>query len=580
MSLLQTTGIEFPHDNDVLSGRGNFVNGHPGNKQFRDYVHKQRDHYTATPKGDKPLFAKLIVNTIRNLIPPGRFLIQDKNSKLWSDIGDRKAWDKTRQALREKALGITDTIESIIVPPADDSLLMTLGMESSTIASSSAMKLRSILVRQMSVAASLGGSDPWLPDNVAPSNDGKTRSDKNIHLPGGPQASSDPSTTLCGTEDTSRLNLNDEEHHKTPAAADDIEGVNNSGDGSEDRATFIHDPSGKSIPLRSSFTQKPDRSNLKRSPKYSESSLGTMSSTGLSLRDSGVTGITNLTNLSSVAGISFATASCSSDFVPKTNMGNDTDPNAFNNSLFFEGQMSETAPTLDTASNLSRTSLASSIRMGHDGTNVSNNSLYIDGQMSEIPPKLIRTIQGKQISGLTSATSISTLRHSLLHEKQMSGLTSAPSISSLKKSLLRTSFSAFVPGDDIGEGDEDDPYEVDEDLKNESLPSMNTNEIMSARVRRHSSILSRKNSMHSSLDDLSYMSGRMSICEHMSITDSGIFSMTDADMVDFHKELNDWEENAQIEDARSAQAEIQLHDANCEEVYNMTQMSSMMSDIV
>lgn len=35
--------------------------------------------------------------------PPGRFLKQDPNTKLWSDIGEKKALDKTRQALREGA---------------------------------------------------------------------------------------------------------------------------------------------------------------------------------------------------------------------------------------------------------------------------------------------------------------------------------------------------------------------------------------------------------------------------------------------------------------------------------------------
>ena len=35
--------------------------------------------------------------------PPGRFLKQDPETKLWSDIGKKKALDKTRQALREGA---------------------------------------------------------------------------------------------------------------------------------------------------------------------------------------------------------------------------------------------------------------------------------------------------------------------------------------------------------------------------------------------------------------------------------------------------------------------------------------------
>jgi hypothetical protein len=35
--------------------------------------------------------------------PPGRFLKQDPHTKLWSDVGEKKALDKTRQALREGA---------------------------------------------------------------------------------------------------------------------------------------------------------------------------------------------------------------------------------------------------------------------------------------------------------------------------------------------------------------------------------------------------------------------------------------------------------------------------------------------
>ncbi|KAG7338311.1 hypothetical protein IV203_004709 [Nitzschia inconspicua] len=73
--------IKIPHDHDVLSGRGNFVNYHPGNEYFRALV---RDHKVDTES-------------------PGRFLKQDHSSKLWYDIGEKKALDKTRQALREGA---------------------------------------------------------------------------------------------------------------------------------------------------------------------------------------------------------------------------------------------------------------------------------------------------------------------------------------------------------------------------------------------------------------------------------------------------------------------------------------------
>ena len=92
-----------PHEHDVLSGRGNFVNYHAGNEHFRALVRKHKVAYVACPKPQKGKFSRLIVDEIRARNPPGRFLKQDPNTKLWHDIGEKKALDKTRQALREGA---------------------------------------------------------------------------------------------------------------------------------------------------------------------------------------------------------------------------------------------------------------------------------------------------------------------------------------------------------------------------------------------------------------------------------------------------------------------------------------------
>lgn len=102
-SNVQLYDIVTPHDNDVLSGRGNFVNYHTGNERFRALVRKHKVAYVACPKPQKGKFSKMIVDEIRSLHPAGRFLKQDPNSKLWNDIGEKKALDKTRQALREGA---------------------------------------------------------------------------------------------------------------------------------------------------------------------------------------------------------------------------------------------------------------------------------------------------------------------------------------------------------------------------------------------------------------------------------------------------------------------------------------------
>lgn len=95
--------IETPHEHDVLSGRGNFVNYHAGNEYFRALVQKHKLAYVACPKPQKGKFSQLIVDEIKSRDPPGRFLKQDADSKLWYDIGEKKALDKTRQALREGA---------------------------------------------------------------------------------------------------------------------------------------------------------------------------------------------------------------------------------------------------------------------------------------------------------------------------------------------------------------------------------------------------------------------------------------------------------------------------------------------
>lgn len=99
----QTHNIPTPHEHDVLSGRGNFVNYHAGNEHFRALVKKHKMSYVACPKPQKGKFSRMIVDEIKHRDPPGRFLKQDPDTKLWHDIGDKKALDKTRQALREGA---------------------------------------------------------------------------------------------------------------------------------------------------------------------------------------------------------------------------------------------------------------------------------------------------------------------------------------------------------------------------------------------------------------------------------------------------------------------------------------------
>ena len=60
-----------------------------------DYVNRKRL--------DKPLVALEIIREWRGQDPPGRFLKMDEKTGMWFDVGDKKAREKTSQALREKA---------------------------------------------------------------------------------------------------------------------------------------------------------------------------------------------------------------------------------------------------------------------------------------------------------------------------------------------------------------------------------------------------------------------------------------------------------------------------------------------
>lgn len=98
-----TKDIRTPHDNDVLCGRGGGTNNHVGNENFRVLVTRKKRDYLNSSKREKPLVSKSIVDEIRGMHPPGRFLQKNDSTNLWFDIGDQKAREKTSQALREGA---------------------------------------------------------------------------------------------------------------------------------------------------------------------------------------------------------------------------------------------------------------------------------------------------------------------------------------------------------------------------------------------------------------------------------------------------------------------------------------------
>lgn len=104
--------VNFPHQNDVLSGRGSGITSHPGNEFLRYLVANAKAKYLLkSSKGEKTRIGQSIVDHIRSRDPPGRFLARYEDDEpgsasargLWYDIGDQRARQKVNQCLREGA---------------------------------------------------------------------------------------------------------------------------------------------------------------------------------------------------------------------------------------------------------------------------------------------------------------------------------------------------------------------------------------------------------------------------------------------------------------------------------------------
>ena len=91
-----------PNNNDVLCGRGSRSYCHSGNIQFRKIVSNHKHRYNTSDNKLKPFIAEGIVNLLKRSSPPGRYLSEDKERRIWYEISHNTAVQKTQQALREK----------------------------------------------------------------------------------------------------------------------------------------------------------------------------------------------------------------------------------------------------------------------------------------------------------------------------------------------------------------------------------------------------------------------------------------------------------------------------------------------
>ena len=61
--------------------------------------------------------SRSIVEAVRSLDPPGRFLEKNPQTGLWSDIGHKKAVEKTSQALRDGAASLRKQLSADLGDP-------------------------------------------------------------------------------------------------------------------------------------------------------------------------------------------------------------------------------------------------------------------------------------------------------------------------------------------------------------------------------------------------------------------------------------------------------------------------------
>ena len=85
--------------NDVLCGRGGLTNSHVGNQSFRCVVAEYQLEYLTARQSDKKGICQKIVARIKE--NNGQFLQRSANSDAWSISSDKRAVEKTSQALRE-----------------------------------------------------------------------------------------------------------------------------------------------------------------------------------------------------------------------------------------------------------------------------------------------------------------------------------------------------------------------------------------------------------------------------------------------------------------------------------------------
>ncbi|KAI2493702.1 hypothetical protein MHU86_20846 [Fragilaria crotonensis] len=104
-------GIETPSETDVLLGRGAGCWNHPGNRKFRDIVHKHLCSYdNAKLRVEKTHIVSVILDLVH--ANNGRFLKKDHVTKKWYVVDRQVANEKIGHAIRDRRATAKSAFES------------------------------------------------------------------------------------------------------------------------------------------------------------------------------------------------------------------------------------------------------------------------------------------------------------------------------------------------------------------------------------------------------------------------------------------------------------------------------------
>lgn len=95
---------EFPTSNDILCARGRQEYCHEGNTKFQKIVEKYKGVYQrkTTSNTEKSKICTSIIEELRKLDPPSRFLEMNQHNFLWEDIGNVRMARKVKTELRKR----------------------------------------------------------------------------------------------------------------------------------------------------------------------------------------------------------------------------------------------------------------------------------------------------------------------------------------------------------------------------------------------------------------------------------------------------------------------------------------------